>query len=50
VFFTTSKFWKIKDKEVDTLQKLGFQMPTEKTMEKVKKIITDLDIARAKGL
>lgn len=50
VFFTTSKFWKIKDKEVDTLKRLGFQVPTEKSMEKVKKIITELDVARARGL
>ena len=50
VFFTTSKFWKIKDKDVDTLKSLGFQVPTEKSMEKVKKAITELDVARAKGL
>jgi len=50
VFFTTSKFWKIKDKEVDTLKSLGFQVPTEKAMEKVKTLITELDTARAKGL
>jgi len=50
VFFTTSKFWKIKDKEMDTLKSVGFQVPTEKSMEKVKKMITELDVARAKGL
>lgn len=50
VFFTTSKFWKIKDKEVDTLKKLGFQVPTVKSMDKVKEIIAEMDIVRAKGL
>merc|ERR1712014_238641 len=48
VFFTTSKFTKIKDKEMDTLKKLGFAIPTEKSMEKVKDIIADLDVTRAK--
>merc|ERR1712113_1162816 len=50
VFFTTSKFWKVKDKEVATLKSLGFQVPSIKSMDKVKQIITELDMARAKGL
>lgn len=49
VFFTTSKFWKIKEKEVDTLKNLGFQVPTEKSMEKVKKLMNEMDVGRAKG-
>lgn len=50
VFFTTAKFWKIKDKEMDTLKSLGFQIPTEKSAENVKNIIHKLDVKRAKGL
>jgi len=50
VFFTTSKFWKVKDKEVNTLKALGFQVPTESSMERVKNIIHEMDVDRAKGL
>merc|ERR1712060_751013 len=32
VFFTTSKFFKIKEAEVETLKKLGFKVPTAKSM------------------
>eukprot|EP00928_Gymnodinium_smaydae_P063729 TRINITY_DN47224_c0_g1_i1.p1 TRINITY_DN47224_c0_g1~~TRINITY_DN47224_c0_g1_i1.p1 ORF type:complete len:418 (+),score=96.35 TRINITY_DN47224_c0_g1_i1:61-1314(+) len=50
VFFTTSKFFKIKDKEVATLKKLGFRMPFVKSSDKVKKVSADMDKARAKKL
>merc|ERR1712232_1513336 len=38
VFFTTSKFWKIQDKEMSKLKKLGFKTPTVKTMDIVKDV------------
>jgi len=50
VFFTTSKWYKMKEKEAKTLTKLGFKVPSIKTMDKVKKIGHDRDIARAKLL
>jgi len=48
VFFTTSKWWKVKDKENDTLKRLGFMVPTVKSMDKVKAIAQERDEARAK--
>lgn len=50
VFFTTSKWWKMKEKEAKTLTKLGFRVPTVKNMDKVKKIGHDRDVARARKL
>jgi len=50
VFFTTSKFYKVKDKEMKTLSRLGFKVPKVKTMENVKKISKVMDEKRAKGL
>jgi predicted transcriptional regulator len=50
VFFSTGKFYKIKDKEMKHLQKLGFKVPTVKTMDKVKEIGKALDEKRAKTL
>merc|ERR1712176_228562 len=46
VFFTTSKFWKVKEKEVSTLKKLGFKVPTVKSMESVKKVSEKVDETR----
>merc|ERR1712083_455969 len=48
VFFTTSKFFKIKEKEVETLKKLGFKAPSNRTMDKVKLISSEQDASRAK--
>lgn len=50
VFFTTSKFFKIKKKEVDTLKKLGFKTPTVREMNVVKAVSNKLDKTRAKAL
>lgn len=40
----------MKGEEVSILQKLGFIVPTEKSMDKVKKISLDLDLFRAEKL
>eukprot|EP00448_Togula_jolla_P009792 CAMPEP_0170598856 /NCGR_PEP_ID=MMETSP0224-20130122/16476_1 /TAXON_ID=285029 /ORGANISM="Togula jolla, Strain CCCM 725" /LENGTH=417 /DNA_ID=CAMNT_0010923447 /DNA_START=69 /DNA_END=1322 /DNA_ORIENTATION=- len=50
VYFTTSKFYKIKEKEFSTLKKLGFHMPTIKAIEKVKGISKKQDEERAQSL
>lgn len=50
VFFTTSKFYKVNDKEMSTLRRLGFKTPTVATMDKVKEISRKMDEARAKAL
>merc|ERR1712061_120408 len=50
VFFTTSKFWKVKDKEMEMLKKMGFKLPTVRSMDKVKAISAELDGVRAKAL
>jgi hypothetical protein len=50
VFFTTSKFWKVKDKEMTTLKGLGFKIPTIKSMDVVKEISKRRDEAAAKRL
>jgi len=50
VFFTTSKFFKIGGKETETLRRLGFKVPTVKSMDKVKAISAKQDAARAAGL
>merc|ERR1712048_1091897 len=50
VFFTTSNFPKVDEKNVNVLKSLGFKMPTVKTMNKVKEISKKNDEARAKGL
>jgi len=50
VFFTTSKFFKIKEQEMDTLTKLGFKVPEIKSTDKVKAISAKQDAARAKLL
>lgn len=47
VFFTTGKFYKIQDKEMNGLAKLGFKIPTVKTMNVVKEISTKQDQSRA---
>jgi len=48
VFFTTSKFYKIQDKERKTLTKLGFKIPTVEGMNKVKQVSSKQDISRAR--
>jgi len=50
VFFTTSKFFKVKNKEMDALKRLGFKVPSVKSMDTVKAISAKQDAARAKGL
>merc|ERR1719291_312684 len=50
VFFTTSNFPKVDEKNMSTLKSLGFKVPTVKTMDKVKEISRKSDEARAKGL
>merc|ERR1740121_1005148 len=50
VFFTTSKFYKVKDKEMRTLARLGFHVPTAKTMNHVKGVSQKLDAKRAANL
>jgi hypothetical protein len=50
VFFTTSKFWKVKEKETKTLKSLGFKVPTMKSTDIVKKMSQKLDDNRAKTL
>merc|ERR1712060_911861 len=50
VFFTTSKFFKVQKKEVETLTKLGFKVPTIESMEKVHAISKAQDESRAKSL
>jgi hypothetical protein len=47
VFFTTSKWHKMKATEQKTLTRLGFRVPTIKTMNKVKKISQKLDEQRS---
>jgi predicted transcriptional regulator len=47
VFFSTSKFYKVKEKEMKTLKSLGFKTPTVATMDKVKKISLKMDKSRA---
>merc|ERR1712228_171616 len=47
VFFTTSKFYKVKQKEMSALEKLGFKVPTIKCMDEVKSISQKQDAARA---
>merc|ERR1712187_291299 len=48
VFFTTSKWYKVKDPEVKTLKELGFVVPTLNSMEGVKKFSAECDAKRAK--
>jgi hypothetical protein len=50
VFFTTSKWWKMQKKEVSTLKRLGFHVPTESAMNQVKKNGAKVDEERAKKL
>lgn len=50
VFFTTSKWWKMKEKEQKTMKSLGFVVPTTKSMDKLQKIASDRDAARSKQL
>jgi hypothetical protein len=50
VFFTTGKFYKIKDKEMKHLQSLGFKVPTVKGTDKVKEFNNSLDQKRIKTL
>merc|ERR1712194_776688 len=50
VFFTTSKFYKVKYQEMNTLKKLGFKIPRVATTNKVKLISKKMDEARAKAL
>lgn len=50
VFFTTAKFYKIKDKEMKHLQKLGFKTPTIKGTDIVKTVSKNFDLARARKL
>lgn len=48
VFFTTSKFYKIREKEAKTLTGLGFKVPSVKAMEKVKAASKKQDEGRAR--
>jgi hypothetical protein len=48
VFFTTAKFFKIKDREMKTLARLGFKVPTQKTMNVVKTVVKKKDELRAR--
>jgi len=48
VFFTTSKFYKIKAREVKELTRLGFKVPTIRAMESVKGVSRKLDLQRAR--
>lgn len=50
VFFTTGGFWKMQEKEVSNLKRLGFRVPTVKTIAKVKGISTMRDEAFAARL
>jgi hypothetical protein len=50
VFFTTGKFYKIPDKEMKALAKLGFKVPTIKTTDKVKAISKKQDELRQRLL
>jgi len=50
VFFTTSKWWKMQKKEVSTLKKLGFVVPSVSNMDRVKKCSLKRDEERAKKL
>jgi len=50
VFFSTAKFFKVKEREMSTLKKLGFRVPTVKTMTKVKAISKKQDEVRARRL
>jgi len=48
VFFTTSKWWKMKSPEVKKLTQLGFKVPTRASMESVKAAVNKLDEQRAR--
>jgi len=48
VFFTTSKWWKMKAPEAKKLTQLGFKVPTRKSMDSVKAAVTKLDEQRAR--
>jgi len=50
VFFTTSKFFKMEEKETKTLRSLGFKTPTVQGMDKVKEVSKKMDEARARAL
>jgi len=50
VYFTTTGFHKIKDKERNTMSKLGFKMPSAKSVDKVKQFSAKQDLARSKTL
>merc|ERR1712061_145662 len=50
VFFTTSKFFKVQKREVETLMQLGFQVPTVESMKKMHAISKAQDESRAKIL
>jgi len=48
VFFTTSKWYKMKEKERKTLTKLGFKVNSQPGMDKVKQLSKKQDAERAK--
>lgn len=48
VFFTTAKWYKVKDPEVKKLKELGFQVPSVKAMDMVKTFSAELDAKRSK--
>jgi len=48
VFFTTSKFFKVQEKENKTLMRLGFKIPTLKTVANVKSFCSKQDEARSR--
>jgi len=48
VFFTTAKFFKVKEREREALAKVGFRLPTEATTERVKAISKKQDEQRAR--
>jgi len=48
VFFTTSKFTKVLEKERDTLTRLGFVFPTPESMKRVMDFAKKTDLSRAR--